>query len=466
MKIKLNLDKAQDALNRKVHSQAGVILLVDDEPENLDGLSALLSQKYKVHTTTTPHEAIEIVRNHQVDLVISDQRMPEMLGTELLAHLRQIAPQQVRILLTGYADIQDLIGCVNQGLLYRYLVKPWIPSDLLNTVQQAFDKLNIERQVKEQAEALEKEVAERRQAQESLEKTLSELKATQEALLVQEKLRALGEMASGVAHDFNNLLTPIYAYCEELILDLSPQDSTLEVPDQKEAMEALYCIRNAVIDGKALIERLRSAYFPKRHSMLPPFSVISVNELLRESIALATPRWSIRTKEDLCEIPAPLTFQSSSSESVSHNLTQQVQSLEWHTQSESLKISCFTQPNLSFYGDKSEIRQAIVNLISNALDAMKDGTDSASLTVKGSSKDEQVMFEIIDNGSGITPEVLEHCREQFYSTKGEHGSGIGLHMVHLCAEKHGGQLELDSEVNVGTTARLILPLRPQHLKRV
>ena len=112
----------------------------------------------------------------------------------------------------------------------------------------------------------------------------------------------------------------------------------------------------------------------------------------------------------------------------------------------------------------SNYLNVIVNLISNALDAMKDGTDSPLLTVKGSSKDEQVIFEVIDNGSGISPEVLEHCREQFYSTKGEHGSGIGLHMVHLCAEKHGGQLELDSEVNIGTTARLILPLRSQHLK--
>ena len=96
MKIKLNLKKAQDSLIQKESRRYGTILLVDDEQENLDGLSALLSKEYTVYATTTPRHAIELVREHHIDLVISDQRMPDMLGTELLQYLRDLNPYQVK----------------------------------------------------------------------------------------------------------------------------------------------------------------------------------------------------------------------------------------------------------------------------------------------------------------------------------------------------------------------------------
>ena len=444
MKIKLNLKKAQDSLIQKESRRYGTILLVDDEQENLDGLSALLSKEYTVYATTTPRHAIELVREHHIDLVISDQRMPDMLGTELLQYLRDLNPYQVRVLLTGYADLEDLIGCVNQGLLYRYLVKPWIPGDLVNTVRQAFDKIQIEKKVRLQAEALEIEVAERRQAQENLENTLRELKETQDALLLQERLRALGEMVAGVAHDFNNLLTPIYAYCEDLIDSASSHDA--------DTLESLHCIRNAVVDGQALIERLRVSHFPKTTNVLTPIILISMREFLRDSIALAVPRWSLHKNEELCIVP------SSRELDLNHSSSSQT-TTDWCIESNSLKISCSVDNGGFFYGDKSDLRQAVVNLICNALDAMKSKAHSskahsskAHLQVSSFISEEMVSIKISDNGIGMSAETLKKCRIQFFSTKGDQGSGLGLHMVHSTAENHNGSIELESQLGIGTTA--------------
>jgi CheY-like chemotaxis protein len=147
MKLKLNLTKASQHLkSRHSDNNQGHILLVDDEQENLDGLVALLKPAgYQVSYATHPEEALQIAQNHKVDLIISDQRMPVMLGTELLAAIKSYSPDNVRIILTGYTDINDLITCINNGLLYRYLVKPWNQEELLAVVSEGMKKIKIER---------------------------------------------------------------------------------------------------------------------------------------------------------------------------------------------------------------------------------------------------------------------------------------------------------------------------------
>jgi signal transduction histidine kinase len=115
-KIKLKLTSGGIALSRR-NQKLGKVLLVDDEQANLDGLEAALSRSYEVFQTTDPQAAISLSRSHHIDLVITDQRMPQMLGTELLQQLCDEQPHQIRILLTGYTDAGDLIACINDGLL-------------------------------------------------------------------------------------------------------------------------------------------------------------------------------------------------------------------------------------------------------------------------------------------------------------------------------------------------------------
>ncbi|ACF13196.1 response regulator receiver protein [Chloroherpeton thalassium ATCC 35110] len=113
------------------------ILLVDDEPMVLQSLSATFRKQYNVYTATNGKEAIELIRQHQIHVVLSDQRMPGMLGHEVLRIIKTISPSTIRILLTGYSDLDAIMNSVNSGEVFRYLTKPWKVEQLRETVAAA-----------------------------------------------------------------------------------------------------------------------------------------------------------------------------------------------------------------------------------------------------------------------------------------------------------------------------------------
>lgn len=115
------------------------LLLVDDEPNILSSLSRLLRREgYAILTATSPLEAFELLAKHPVQVVISDQRMPEMSGTEFLSRVRQLYPATVRLVLTGYTDLESVTGAINQGAIYKFLTKPWDDDHLREQVREAF----------------------------------------------------------------------------------------------------------------------------------------------------------------------------------------------------------------------------------------------------------------------------------------------------------------------------------------
>lgn len=121
------------------------ILLVDDEERILRSLGMLLRMQYQVFATSDGHEALAILRREKIHVLISDQRMPIMSGTELLRQAREIAPDTIRILLTGYADADSAMEAVNEGEIFRYINKPWGPKELRDTIAQAVQiALNLE----------------------------------------------------------------------------------------------------------------------------------------------------------------------------------------------------------------------------------------------------------------------------------------------------------------------------------
>ncbi|PIS10555.1 MAG: hybrid sensor histidine kinase/response regulator [Bdellovibrio sp. CG10_big_fil_rev_8_21_14_0_10_47_8] len=133
------------------------ILCVDDEIDNVQALERLFRHKYTVLKSTSGKQALEILDHHPdpIALIITDQRMPEMTGVELLAATVLKRPETVRILLTGYTDIESVISAVNNGQIYRYLTKPWDPVDLQNTVDHAVEKFLLFEELKEKNKSLE-----------------------------------------------------------------------------------------------------------------------------------------------------------------------------------------------------------------------------------------------------------------------------------------------------------------------
>jgi DNA-binding NtrC family response regulator len=115
------------------------IMIVDDEPANLRVLERLFRPDYQVVTASSGAEALFLLDQHDVALLISDQRMPAMTGTELMTRTVAIRPHMVKVLLTGYTDVGALIEAINSGLVYRYLTKPWNNDDLRLTVSRALE---------------------------------------------------------------------------------------------------------------------------------------------------------------------------------------------------------------------------------------------------------------------------------------------------------------------------------------
>jgi serine/threonine-protein kinase len=113
------------------------ILFVDDEARILTALKSIFGSHYQVFTTVDGRQGLDFLKNQPVEVVVSDQRMPEMLGVELLREARRIAPQTVRILLTGYSDLASIVGSINDGEIYRFISKPWDNQQIQRIVAEA-----------------------------------------------------------------------------------------------------------------------------------------------------------------------------------------------------------------------------------------------------------------------------------------------------------------------------------------
>jgi response regulator RpfG family c-di-GMP phosphodiesterase len=113
------------------------LLVVDDEPEVCDSVYHLLRRDYQILRATSAADAVKLMEQHEVDIIMTDQRMPEMTGVDMLKTVHSQFPEAIRILFTGYSDIRSVISAINQGHVYRYLSKPWQPEELEAAIADA-----------------------------------------------------------------------------------------------------------------------------------------------------------------------------------------------------------------------------------------------------------------------------------------------------------------------------------------
>ncbi|PYN69612.1 MAG: hypothetical protein DMD93_07115 [Candidatus Rokuibacteriota bacterium] len=231
-----------------------------------------------------------------------------------------------------------------------------------------------------------------------------ELAAAQDQLVRTEKLRALGEMASGVAHDFNNLLASI----------LGRAQLTLQRVNHPQLRQWLQVIERAALDGAQTVRRLQEFTRIRRDQ---PFVAVDLNEVVREALEITQARWR--------------------EEAVSRGVMLEV------------KSDLGALPKVA--GDPVELREALTNLILNAVDAMPDG---GVLTLTTAVVDGAVVVTVGDTGVGISPTIRDRIFDPFFTTKGPQGTGLGLSMTYAILERHGARITVDSEERRGTTFRL------------
>mgnify|MGYP001148726145 CR=1 FL=1 len=130
------------------------ILYVDDEPSNLRIFKMAFKRLYNIFTVNNVDEGIDILKNEEIHLIVTDQRMPHMTGVEFLAKILPEYPDPVRMILTGFSDVEAIIEAINSGRVYRYITKPWNKDELKTILDEALDAWSKEQHKREQIKVL------------------------------------------------------------------------------------------------------------------------------------------------------------------------------------------------------------------------------------------------------------------------------------------------------------------------
>src|SRR5216683_449511 len=178
------------------------VLLVDDERPNLLVLRGFLESGYAVYEAESGKQALEIADKTDIDVVIADQRMPEMTGVEMLEELRSRKPDVAGIVLTGFTDPPALISAINRARVFRFLKKPWQPEDILEAVRQACEHVY-------QSRTIQRLVALLARRTEELTASLGVVESTHRQMLHLERLGTMGRLAAGITHDLRNVMISV-----------------------------------------------------------------------------------------------------------------------------------------------------------------------------------------------------------------------------------------------------------------
>ena len=132
------------------------VLYLDDEPSNLNSFRAAFRRQFTVYVTDNPDDALELVREKRPQLVFSDQRMPEVNGTDFLRTVHELDSNTIRVLITAYTDAAEIINAINRGRIYRFISKPWNEEELRQTIINGYEIHSTRRKLEEKVEELEK----------------------------------------------------------------------------------------------------------------------------------------------------------------------------------------------------------------------------------------------------------------------------------------------------------------------
>ncbi|MCC6277331.1 MAG: hybrid sensor histidine kinase/response regulator [Oligoflexia bacterium] len=201
------------------------VLVVDDEKDILDSLERQLRKDYRVLKASSGIDALQLLNKEDVHLIISDQRMPEMTGVQLFERAQKVRPDCIRILLTGFTDVESVIAAVNNGQIYRYVTKPWDPTELGVIVKRALDAFDLKSELKIKNQLL--------------EKALEDLKVLDQAK---------SHFMILISHELKTPLTTITSFTDLLLEEKLNPDSKKYVERIKTGVEKLNSLIFDVLD--------------------------------------------------------------------------------------------------------------------------------------------------------------------------------------------------------------------------
>jgi two-component system, NtrC family, sensor kinase len=331
--------------------------------------------------------------------LITDQRMPGMSGNELLQHAKALHPATIRVVVTAYSDLDPILKAVNDGLVARYIVKPWLKEDLDKVLSWAVEVFSIGRESSD----------------------------VQLRLLKSERLITLGGMAGSVLHEIRNLLGPPKANAHYLL------DAASHAPELAKLVAA---------HGSGLSAAARASFADL---------AIELPELCKDSME------SVQKIEDVLDSYRKVLKENTAD---GGGRADPKEAIRYAT---TLLRSSSTGIEISYDGperlpqvsmSQTELTQVLINLGGNAVQAFPRSS-LGHVTIIATEDDSCVHFGIADDGPGMAPDVLARVGTPFFTTK-EEGTGLGVSACRRLIAKAGGEFRIDSTAGKGTTVRFSL----------
>lgn len=383
------------------------ILIVDDEPINIQKLSIILEADYDLLVTTRGEQAIEIAIRQQPDLILLDIIMPDLDGYTVCENLRNTfeTAKIPIIFVSGQADDSDEEYGFRMGAV-DYIKKPFKPALVKARVRaqvtlRAHEKM-LQKFNETLLEQVEIEVAERLEAQ-------NKIRSQEKLLIQQSKMAEMGEMIGIIAHQWKQPINAIYLIAQEITALVEYDEMNIE-----EANHVSKSIMEQAAFMNETIDDFRNYFKPSREK-----AAFGLDHALQEVLKILGP----------------------------------------HLQQSRIELISDVDTSLKVTGLKNELKQVILNILNNARDALNaSGANPKKIIVRILKRDGLGCFEIEDNAGGIPPEILDQIFSQYFSTKGDTGTGIGLSLSKMIVEENmGGTLSV-SNTDKGACFAMKLPL--------
>lgn len=387
------------------------ILYVDDEKENLDGFKFLLHRDFNIHLATSAAEGFKNLRKHKIKVVLTDQRMPEISGIELLEQISKEFPDIIRIIVTAYGDTETILQSINVGKIFHFITKPWNNNELKIIISNAIETYNLKREKAELINYLQKT---------NIELFLAKLKA-------EKSDRLKSSFLANMLHEIRTPLNSILGFSNLL---------TSDIENMEMRKNFVNIIDNSANDLLNIIEDIIDA----SHIELGDVS-ISDN--------------SVDIHKFMCDLL--LVFQN-------HNLLKN-KNVEFK-----YKYPKITDKKI-VRTDALRLKQILSNLINNAIKFTEEGEVEIGYEIISNKEKKNIQFFVRDTGIGISPDMFEYIFERFgkidtETNKYYKGNGLGLFIAKKLTQLLGGKIILKSKINKGSTFYVTIPYLEESKKSV
>jgi two-component system response regulator PhcR len=383
-------------------SEQPLVLYVDDERGNRVVFEQSFGARFRVKTASGGAEALEILDREEVAALLTDQRMPEMSGDELLRIVKERHPQVIRVVITAYADVEPILAAINEGLVARYVIKPWDRAEMEQLLRWAIEAWTLGR----------------------------DSAALQRRLLENERLATLGSIIGAVIHDLNQPLIGLVMNGDRLV----------ELAD-------IVPLLRRVLGGEPIGASQRA----ELNTLLEELPEVA--DELRQSIDHMR-NMTANLGQWLKQQPASATQSADPVAVIRHALgvCQDIAvrargTLQYDGPAELPRVRIST----------TDLTQVMINLVANAAHALV-ARDRAGghVTVLARAEEQLVRFEVKDEGVGMPPDVLARVGTPFFTTRKE-GTGLGVAQCQRLVGKAAGTFRIDSQEGVGTIVSFTLP---------